>query len=297
MRFGGHETFTLREGWLVKGLNLLLDNPKAFFDKNDLANALGVGVNMGKSIEHWLLATKLVTKNPLQTAREKGIKYELTELAQVIHKHDPFMTQEETWWILHMKMIQNPDYAATWDWFFNDYGEMKFDKIRLIKRLMDREKTLFKKMPSRNTIERDISCFLNTYAQPIPREIKDPEEDYGCPFQELRLMNHQKNSGTYELLRRPRKICPELFLYSLSQTNGEIIGSHDFTLSFLSKQRSGPLQAFCLSSEGLFELAMEVEQSAAQYGYSIRSLAGDRQIVFSNPGTVTLLSNMYKAIA
>ena len=297
MRFGGHETFTLREGWLVKGINLLIENPKVYFDKVDLANALGVGVNMGKSIEHWLLATKLVTKLPLQIAREKGLKYELTELAQIIHNYDSFMTQEETWWILHMNMVQNPNYAASWDWFFNDFGELKFDKIRLIQKLMDREKNLCKKAPSRNTIERDVSCFLNTYAQSIPREIKDPEEDYGSPFQELRLMNHQKNSGTYELLRRPRKFPPELFLYSLNKTIRDELGSHDITLSWLSKQRSGPLQAFCLSSEGLFELAMSIEETANQYGYSIRSLAGDRQIVYSNPGSTKLLNSMYEELA
>jgi hypothetical protein len=296
MRFGGHETFTLREGWLVKGINLLLENPKAYFDKVDLANALGVGVNMGKSIEHWLLATKLVKKIPLQEAREKGLKYEITELARTIHNKDPFMTQEETWWILHINMIQNPDYAATWDWFFNEFGELKFDKIRLVKKLMEREKTLYKKTPSRSTIERDVSCFLNTYAQSIPREVKDPEEDYGSPFQELRLMNHQKNSGTYELLRRPRRLLPELFLYALNTIHGDEEGSRDITLSWLTKQRSGPLQAFCLSSEGLFELAIGIEHAAQKYEYSVRSLAGDRQIVYSNPGNKTLLNNMYEAL-
>ena len=80
MRYGGHETFTIREGWLSKALTLLQDEPKVFFDKVELANALGVGVNMGKSIEHWLLATKLVTKIPLQEAREEKKKYNLTDL-------------------------------------------------------------------------------------------------------------------------------------------------------------------------------------------------------------------------
>lgn len=296
MRFGGHETFTLREGWLAKGINLILEDPRAYFDKNNLCNALGVGVNMGKSIEHWLLATRLVTKIPLQIAREKGIKYELTDLAKVIHKYDPFMMQEETWWLLHINIIQNPEYAATWDWFFNDYGEIKFDKPGLIKKLIEREKYLYKKTPSKNTIERDISCFLNTYAQTIPREVKDPEEDYGCPFQELKLLIHQKNSGTYELLRRPRAIKPELFIYNINQTLGNEIGKHDLTLSWLSKQRSGPLTIFCLTSEGLFELAMSIEHSSYKYSYSVRSLAGDRQIVYSNPGTVKLLTNMYEAL-
>lgn len=297
MRFGGHQTFTLREGWLVKGVNLLLQNPKVYFDKAELAHALGVGVNMAKSIEHWLLATKLVIKNPLKEARDKGAKYELTDIAKVIYEYDPFMIQEETWWILHINTIQNPDYAATWDWFFNDYGEMKFDKPRLILKLIDREKTFSKRVPARNTIERDISCFLNTYAQTIPRTVKDPEEDYGSPFQDLRLMNHQKNSGTYELLRKSRNINPELFLYSLNNIINNEKGFHDITLSWLRKQRSGPIQNFCLSSEGLFELITGMEDKLNKYDFSIRNLAGDRQIVYSNPGVSELLINMYEALA
>lgn len=297
MRYGGHETFRVREGWLYKGLEHAINTPHVFLDKVELANALGVGVNMAKSIEHWLLATKLVTKNPLQLAREKEKKYEITELGSVIHTYDPFMIEEETWWLLHINIVNNPEYAATWDWFFNEYAEMKFDKTILIQKLMHREKTLSKKAPSRNTIERDVSCFLSTYAKSIPRDIKDPEDDYGSPFQELQLMSHQKNSGTYEVLRRPRKIRPEVFMYAINQATGDEMGKQDFSLTWLNKQRSGPLNTLCITSEGLFELAiMSEEQIGNNYEYTVRSLAGDRQLVYFNPGTSTLLSNMYKEL-
>lgn len=300
MRYGGHETFTIREGWLSKALTLLEKDPGKFFDKVDLANALGVGVNMGKSIEHWLLATKLVTKIPLQEIRKekKEKKYNLTELGSIIHEHDPYMTLEETWWLLHINMVQNPEYSATWDWFFNDFTELKFDKSRIIQKIMAKEKTLSSRPPSQNTIERDVSCFLNTYAQTIPRGIKDPEEEYVCPFTELQLMIHQKNSGSYELNRKPRKLRPEIFLYSLNTLLGDEIKPHDVTLSWLSKQRSGPIQTLCLTSEGLFDLALESQNTLEkQYNYSIRSLAGDRQIVYTNPGNSELLSTMYEELA
>lgn len=296
MRYGGHETFTLREGWLVKGVKLLKTDPGVFFNKNELAYALGVGVNMGRSIEHWLLATKLVTKLPLKEARKENTKYQLTELGSLIHKHDPYMIQEETWWLLHLNLVQNPEYAATWDWFFNDHGELKFEKPVLIQKIINREELISKRVPSKNTIERDVTCFLSTYAYSVSREVKDPEDDYGSPFQDLRLMSYQKNSGTYELLRRPRKINPELFLYSLNKTVGEKLGSLDITLSWLNKQRGGPLQVFGLTSEGLFELAVSLESVANQYNYSIRTLAGDRQILYTNPGSMKLLAKMYEGL-
>ena len=56
-------------GWLSKALTLLRRAEYSLI-KVELANALG-GVNM-KSIEHWLLAAKLVTKIP--RAREEKKK-------------------------------------------------------------------------------------------------------------------------------------------------------------------------------------------------------------------------------
>ena len=298
MRYGGHETFTIREGWLSKALTLLQDEPKVFFDKVELANALGVGVNMGKSIEHWLLATKLVTKIPLQEAREEKKKYNLTDLGLLIHKYDPYMTLEESWWLLHINMVRNPEYAATWDWFFNEFTDLKFDKLKIIHKLLSKEEAQTGRAPSQNTLDRDVSCFLNTYAQTIPRGVKDPEEEYVCPFVELQLMTHQKKSGTYELNRRSRRLRPEIFLYTLNLLLGDEKKSYAATLTWLSKERSGPLQALCLTSEGLFDLAMESQGALRKpYNYSIQSLAGDRQIVYTNPGNTVLLSKMYEELA
>ncbi len=50
MRFGGHETFPIREGWLNKGLRLLVEDPIKMTDEY-YADWLGVGRNMGKAIK------------------------------------------------------------------------------------------------------------------------------------------------------------------------------------------------------------------------------------------------------
>ena len=58
MRFGGHETFPVREGWLHKGLKLVVEEPEKVVDEH-VADWLGVGRNMAKSIRYWLQATGL----------------------------------------------------------------------------------------------------------------------------------------------------------------------------------------------------------------------------------------------
>lgn len=56
MKFGGHETFPVREGWLHKGLKLVVEEPEKLVDEH-VADWLGVGRNMAKSIRYWLQAT------------------------------------------------------------------------------------------------------------------------------------------------------------------------------------------------------------------------------------------------
>lgn len=61
MRFGGHQTFAIRGGWLYKGLRMVMEDPKRM-DDPDVADWLGVGRNMVKSIYHWLQATGLAER-------------------------------------------------------------------------------------------------------------------------------------------------------------------------------------------------------------------------------------------
>lgn len=58
-RFSGHQTFVARNGWLEKGVNLILNNPHGFLD-NDAVVRLGVGKNMVESIKYWCQQTGLV---------------------------------------------------------------------------------------------------------------------------------------------------------------------------------------------------------------------------------------------
>ena len=62
MKLGGHETFYPRPGWLTKGLLHLHEGHSGTFSTPEIADELGVGRNMAKSIghisaltsEHWL---------------------------------------------------------------------------------------------------------------------------------------------------------------------------------------------------------------------------------------------------
>ena len=89
MRFGGHETFPIREGWLHKGLKLLTERPELLV-ADDVADWLGVGRNMAKSIRHWLMATGLAVRAAKETGQfTRRTLLEPTQLGALVWEHDP----------------------------------------------------------------------------------------------------------------------------------------------------------------------------------------------------------------
>ena len=279
MRFGGHQTFYVREGWLAKGLALLLDDASAF-DDPFVADQLGVGRNMAKSIEHWLLATGLATKAERQRRPDRP-RLKATELGKIIAKHDPWFLDPGTWWFLHINLVRSPAHAATWHWFFNHYASSRFERATVVAQLDQHERLRSQRVPSPKTLERDVSCFLGSYAVEVPYRRKDPEEEIDCPFQELRIIRHFRASGYYELNRRRKSISPQVLLYALQApglTFDARTGMVDVTLHDLHRMEGGPAQVLALSADALFEHLVDLETISRHAPLSMSGLAGDRQL-------------------
>ena len=96
MKFSGHETFAIREGWLHKGLKLLIEEPELLYDEY-VADWLGVGKNMSRSIRHWLEVTGLA-KRETGSGRHRQVRLKETELGRLISERDPYFVDIGTWW-------------------------------------------------------------------------------------------------------------------------------------------------------------------------------------------------------
>ena len=301
MRFGGHQTFFVREGWLAKGLALLREDTKAFDDPY-VADRLGVGRNMAKSIEHWLLATGLAEKTERRGRGGRGGQPRLTvaELGEVVTQHDPWFLDPGTWWFLHINLVRTPAHAATWHWFFNHYASSRFERAAVVAQLEQHEHMASRRTATRKTLERDVSCFLGSYAVEVPYRRKDPEEEIDCPFQELRIIRHFRSSGYYEMNRRRKSIPHQALLYAL-QAPGLMAnagtGVVDVTLHDLQRMESGPAQVLALSSDALFEHLMELDANGTDAPLTMSGLAGDRQLRFHRRPAAELLTRHFAVLA
>ena len=297
MRFGGHETFAIREGWLHKGVKLLAENPERLADE-DVADWLGVGRNMAKSIRHWLVATGLAQPDPNSKISKKS-ELTTTDFGKLVWKHDPYFTEPGTWWALHINLVNCSEHALTWTWFFSSFNFDRFDRSVCLESLKRHLELSKQRMPRPRTLERDIACLLSSYARVIPSPNEDPEEGQDCPLRELGLLSFFKTSGYYQSHQHRKDIPAELFGYALSTAFHDAAdgkGTTDISLLDAARAAGGPGRAFLLTTESMFEVASQAESSLTDGGIEIVGLAGNRAIRIAKRPQLTWLKQYYQNV-
>ncbi len=297
MRFGGHETFPIRDGWLHKGLRLLIEDPDLLIHEF-AADYLGVGRNMAKSIRHWLVATGL---GAVAHGKKIGRLTSLcpTDFGKLLWRRDQFFLEHGTWWALHVNLVNASNFAASWSWFFNSFHLERFDRAVCIESLMRHLQVSGGRVPARRTLERDIACLLSTYARTIPAQSEDPEEALDCPLRELGLMTHYKHSGYYHLDQSPKPIPPAILGYSLRQafsgggTGGPTL---DIPLYDATQRPGAPGRVFSLTSESLFEVALKAETQRGPTDVEIAGHAGERVLRIRRKKPLEWLGSYYEQL-
>ncbi|WP_051918110.1 DUF4007 family protein [Thioalkalivibrio sp. ALJ1] len=279
MRFGGHETFPVREGWLHKGLKLVEADHEAFKDPF-VADTLGVGRNMAKSIRHWLIATGLAETR----AGAAGGKNKLlvpTAFGQVVLENDPYFLQTGTWLALHINLVNNPDEAQSWQWFFSRYSPQRFDRIACSEALKRFLESSAQRAPVLRTLQRDIACLLSTYAVPVPNEHADPEDAADSPFRRLGLLTYFRDSHTYRRNETDITAIPaEMLGYALSVSGA--LHEGDIPLREACFVEGGLGRCLQLSLDAFINVVEKAETDLPRDAVLILGSAGERKVHIDN---------------
>jgi hypothetical protein len=215
IKLRGHDTFTIRPGWLRKGL-LAVKNNKDFFKLKplDAAVELGIGVNMVKSLRYWMQATKLIDES-----RTKGAA--LSDIANLILKNDYHFERLESWQLLLYNLVTSGN-ATSWYFFFNHFNYSEFSEKDFIERMINFLITN-ENNASEKSISDDYKCIIKSYYEPNKAEKSfDPEDNSICPFTNLRLLHTSFASTHNEKVYRKitsRNLNPYLSAYIINQTN------------------------------------------------------------------------------
>lgn len=260
--FSGHEKFDCKIDWITKGLMAFQNNQQIFNQAHveETIEVLGLGVNMIKSLNHWMHVLGLVNKN------------ELTTFAQIILEKDPYLENSDTLWLLHWNIVKNQDRATLYNLFFNAIYPYKFTREDILSQVaswLENENIML----SQTTIKSDIDVFFRMYKS---NNIQDINLNL---FSELKLITEQV-PGIYALsINTATDISDDTFIYILmdyidilNNTVSESISMDDIQRGKLSLQKS-----LCISESILYNKVHRLEQlTDGKLAYSEAS--GIRQI-------------------
>lgn len=195
-----HESFSIREGWLAKGIKNVKEYGNIFALQN-ATDILGIGTNMVKSLKYWMTATKLI--------EEKNREIMLSDFGSIINEYDPYLEDIFSWWLIHINMITNIDDAYIYNLFFNKCNIKTFTKRELYEKLyalLINEKLTF----NENILQDEVNMIIKTYT--IDEKIDNPENNFICPLSELNLLK-KVDRDTYEKNRPEIRNLPFWVVY------------------------------------------------------------------------------------
>lgn len=257
---GRHQTFHLRDGWLVKGLRAL-DRDGFAFAHREAHHQLGVGSNMLQSIRFWLLATRLVEPAPdLREGRKTPLR--ATGVAQLLLEYDPYLEDLGTQWILHILLASRRGTAAAWYWLFNEFDGGDVGEDELVSQLgawvsASAPKKEFKTQ----ALRREVSCLLRTYRAPGGDVPNPAEDEILSPLADLGLVATVGGMVRLEVGPKPHlPLGPFLFaLAFFSRGSGRELLSVDE----LRWAPNSPGRLLCLDTRSLTQLLARAEEKDA----------------------------------
>lgn len=209
MKIRGHETFSIRKGWLHKGVKNISNEPRLFTRKDiNPCDLLGIGTNMVKALRYWMNAVGIMKEE--QDGSQK--KYLLTELGEIIDQNDKYYEEDGTKWAVHYRLATNREQATAWYWFFNVFKLNSFDKDIFVKELGEYLAEEYKQEDgySDKVLADEFDCIIRTYC--AKEKDINPEDVNICPLTELHLIEH-RGGKDYKKYTPDRDTIPPLIIF------------------------------------------------------------------------------------
>lgn len=241
-----HESFSIREGWLAKGIRNVKKDSKVF-SSTEATDILGIGTNMVKALKYWMSATCLI--------EEKNREISLSEFGNLIYKYDPYLEDIFSWWLIHIKMILNVEDAYIYNIFFNRCGRKSFSKRDIYEQLslnLRNEKLDY----NENILQDEVNMIIKTYS--IDEKIDNPENNFICPLSELTLIK-KVDRDTYERNKPEYRNLNYLIVYYVIET---LIEDRDYiSIDDLLKADNGPARILNLDKNLINEYLDEMKRN------------------------------------
>ena len=189
-KFGAHQTFSPRFGWLKKAFDGVSKNPQIFSD-DDAPRHLRVGKNMVDSIAFWATAFRVIS--PLSEKAKSGARlYEATPFGRFIFDSergvDNYLEDPNTLWLLHWNSLQVGCQLPVWWLSFNSFPAVEFSSEALQIFVLEQTTASDWNFNNLKPIQKDVDCLLKMYS-PRENQARLTVDDFlDSPFRDLGLL-------------------------------------------------------------------------------------------------------------
>ncbi|WP_170394279.1 DUF4007 family protein [Ruegeria arenilitoris] len=273
-QFSGHDSFSLRHGWLEKAYEAVSENglnrPKIFNEEDNIAQ-FGVGRNMVTAIRFWSHSTGV-----LNTVGKEVTTTRLGDFLLGQQGVDPYLENPASLWLLHWQIASEVKHTLAF-WLFNHFNEQNFDRDLLTRRLKQFAQKAGWDCPAPKTLTTDISVLLSNYAVGA-RKSRVSDDSLGSPLSELGLIR-ETEKGRYSLnFSQKQSLSDSVFGYSVCEFWDKAGLQNTLSLHSLLLDPGSPGRAFMLTET---ELAQRLEniETITQGAIVWSETAGLRQLL------------------
>lgn len=287
-----HETFHIRDNWLLKGLNAIHQDPLAL-SLPGAHHDLGVGKNMLSSIRYWVQATGLAAPNGQRIGGRVPLAW--TELADFIVGHDPFLEDIATLWLLHIELASRRDLGTFWYWAFNEYDEVQFSEDDLARGFINYIATITGAPVNERSVRKDAGVFLRTYREARSSANWALEDSLDCPLAALRLLTTVGSLKPYSFVLGAKANLPlEVVAYTLFRYRGLAKpGTEVISLDELRWSPCSPGRLLLLDVRTLMELGERLDHETKGVWLRLSQTAGLRNVHIGQVAPLDALARYY----
>ena len=300
--FSGHETFTLRYGWLKKVYDAVKNSAdqlgnKSIFLNDDAIARFGVGKNMVRSMRHWSLACGIISEE------SKTGQLSTTVLGDFLlgdNGIDPFLENPGSIWLLHWNLCSgdaSEGLKTTWYWAVNYFSDPIFTRDRLVEKLAQIAAEREWGSGSHVTLKRDVECFVRSYEYRAMHDASSIEESLDSIFAELGLIA-RSDSHSFSFVRGEKNTLPSsIFIYALNHFWQRIGDTKSLSFDAIAYDIGSPGRVFMLDEQALGERLLALE-GLTKGVFSWSETAGLRQVLrthfLDDSDTYELIKNEYE---
>lgn len=296
-RFGRHETFAPRFGWLHKAYILVKDaGPEGsdLFHRGDAPVRLGVGKNMVNAIRYWLQAFKLTREHPHPAPAYRAYVASPTWRARWLLDEDgadPYLEDTGSLWLLHWWLVSGTPsdkcLAPSWYVMFHlaPFSKMTKTEMTTVVARYVNESYSGDSLPATESIKRDIDCLIKMYAVEQEHNPLSPgsfEDLLMSPFRELGLLEGygRGEDRLWRFTSRTRSTLPApVLLYACLDYASQFAGGSSISLARLANEPGAPGRAFRIREP---ELASSIEGLVVGHpDLQITDSLGQRSLTFA----------------